>query len=93
MALYAAVQDVTLAEKGIHPNVDFPTGPMYYLMGFDIPMFTPLFVLSRITGWTAHVIEQQNVNSLITPLSMCVGPEQRSLSAGPSKSGFAGRPA
>ena len=47
-----------LEEKGIHPNLDFPTGPAYHLMGFDIPMFTPIFVMSRITGWTAHVMEQ-----------------------------------
>jgi citrate synthase len=40
------------------PNLDFPTGPAYYLMGFDIPTFTPIFVMSRITGWTAHVMEQ-----------------------------------
>lgn len=82
MALYAAVQDAMLAEKDIHPNLDFPTGPAYYLMGFDIPVFTPLFVLSRITGWTAHFIEQQNANSLIRPLSKYVGPEQRPVPAG-----------
>ena len=75
MTLYAAVQEAMLAEKGIHPNLDFPTGPAYYLMGFDIPQFTPLFVFSRITGWTAHIIEQQNANSLIRPLSKYVGPE------------------
>jgi citrate synthase len=78
MALYAAVQEAMLTEKNIHPNLDFPTGPAYYLMGFDIPVFTPLFVLSRITGWTAHIIEQQNSNSLIRPLSKYVGPNQRS---------------
>lgn len=77
MALYTAVQSTMWAEKGIHPNLDFPTGPAYYLMGFDIPVFTPLFVLSRITGWTAHIIEQQNANSLIRPLSKYVGEAQR----------------
>jgi citrate synthase len=80
MALYAAVQDAMLAERNIHPNLDFPTGPAYYLMGFDIPVFTPLFVLSRITGWTAHIIEQQSSNSLIRPLSKYVGPHERSVS-------------
>ncbi|HEY3925330.1 MAG TPA: bifunctional 2-methylcitrate synthase/citrate synthase [Acidothermaceae bacterium] len=77
MALYTETQAAMLAEKDIYPNLDFPTGPAYYLMGFDIPVFTPLFVLSRITGWTAHIIEQQNSNSLIRPLSKYVGPEQR----------------
>ncbi|MDH5581817.1 MAG: bifunctional 2-methylcitrate synthase/citrate synthase, partial [Bdellovibrionales bacterium] len=38
-------------EKGIHPNLDFPAGPAYYLMGFDIDMFTPIFVMARVTGW------------------------------------------
>jgi citrate synthase len=79
MALYTETQKAMLAEKDIYPNLDFPTGPAYYLMGFDIPVFTPLFVLSRITGWTAHIIEQQNSNSLIRPLSKYVGPEQRSV--------------
>ena len=41
-------------KKNIRPNVDFPAGPAYYLMGFDIDMFTPLFVMARIVGWTAH---------------------------------------
>src|SRR4051794_16718887 len=79
LALSAAVQDAMLAEKNIHPNLDFPTGPAYYLMGFDIPQFTPLFVLSRITGWTAHIIEQQQANSLIRPLSKYTGPAERSV--------------
>lgn len=46
-------------------------------MGFDIPMSTPLSVMSRITGWTAHVIEQFESNALIRPLSACTGPAQR----------------
>ncbi|WP_337875952.1 bifunctional 2-methylcitrate synthase/citrate synthase [Elioraea sp.] len=66
-----------LAKKNIHPNLDFPAGPTYYLMGFDIPMFTPLFVASRITGWSAHVLEQIADNRLIRPLSHYVGVDQR----------------
>jgi citrate synthase len=79
LALYTAVQEAMLAERDIHPNVDYPTGPAYYLMGFDIPVFTPLFVISRITGWTAHIIEQQSSNSLIRPLSKYVGLAQRAV--------------
>jgi citrate synthase len=79
LALAKATQEAMLAEKNIHPNLDFPTGPAYYLMGFDIPQFTPLFVLSRITGWTAHVIEQQQANALIRPLSKYVGQAQRDV--------------
>ncbi|HVX21324.1 MAG TPA: bifunctional 2-methylcitrate synthase/citrate synthase [Acidimicrobiales bacterium] len=75
--MYEALEQAMLAEKGIWPNLDFPTGPAYYLMGFDIPMFTPLFVMSRITGWTAHIIEQQAANALIRPLSAYDGKGQR----------------
>jgi citrate synthase len=77
--MYVALDDTMMAEKRIHPNLDFPSGPAYYLMGFDVPMFTPLFVMARITGWTAHVIEQLGSNSLIRPLSYYVGPAQRSV--------------
>ena len=69
--------DIMLREKRIHPNLDFPAGPAYYLMGFDIPLFTPIFVCSRITGWAAHVFEQGEDNRLIRPLSHYTGPEQR----------------
>ena len=68
---------VMLREKNIHPNLDFPSGPTYYLMGFDTHMFTPIFVMSRITGWCAHVMEQLANNKLIRPLSAYVGPKQR----------------
>lgn len=71
------VAQTFITQKGIHPNLDYPAGPAYYLMGFDIDLFTPLFVVSRITGWTAHVIEQLEGNRLIRPLSAYIGPEQR----------------
>ncbi|WP_353713449.1 citrate/2-methylcitrate synthase [Arthrobacter sp. K5] len=63
--------------KRIKPNLDYPAGPTYHLMGFDTNMFTPLFVASRITGWTAHFMEQLNANSLIRPLSAYNGPDER----------------
>jgi citrate synthase len=66
-----------LRVKNIHPNLDFPAGPAYYLMGFDIPLFTPIFVCSRITGWAAHVLEQAADNRLIRPLSVYSGVAQR----------------
>ncbi|WP_419897920.1 bifunctional 2-methylcitrate synthase/citrate synthase [Roseomonas sp. USHLN139] len=68
-----------LEKKKIHPNLDFPAGPAYHLMGFDIPLFTPIFVASRITGWAAHVIEQAADNRLIRPLSHYTGAAQRSM--------------
>lgn len=73
------LDETMVAEKGIYPNLDFPAGPAYYLMGFPIPMFTPLFVCSRITGWTAHVMEQLGNNKLIRPLSAYVGEAQRNV--------------
>lgn len=79
MELYDALEQAMTARKGILPNLDFPSGPCYHLMGYDTAVFTPLFVASRITGWTAHVIEQSNSNALIRPLSEYVGAEQRSL--------------
>ena len=65
------------ARKGIKPNLDYPSGPAYHLIGFDTELFTPLFVASRVTGWTAHVIEQLEANALIRPLSEYVGPDER----------------
>ncbi|PHK96276.1 2-methylcitrate synthase [Pseudoroseomonas rhizosphaerae] len=70
-----------LERKNIHPNLDFPAGPAYHLMGFDIPLFTPIFVASRITGWAAHVIEQAADNRLIRPLSHYTGVAQREVPA------------
>lgn len=64
---------------GIKPNLDFPAGPAYYLLGFPVDFFTPLFVVARIAGWTAHIVEQFEGNSLIRPLSEYVGPEQREV--------------
>jgi len=75
--MYDALEAEMIARKGIHPNLDFPAGPAYHMMGFDIPMFTPIFVMSRITGWTAHIVEQLEANSLIRPLSRYEGPTQR----------------
>ncbi len=73
------LDETMVTEKGIYPNLDFPAGPAYYLMGFEIPMFTPIFVVSRITGWTAHVIEQLGANKLVRPLSNYTGPSQRDV--------------
>jgi 2-methylcitrate synthase len=68
-----------LEQKNIHPNLDFPSGPAYYMMGIDIDMYTPVFVVARITGWTAHIMEQLANNALIRPLSQYIGPGQRSV--------------
>ncbi len=75
------LDETMVSEKGIYPNLDFPAGPAYYLMGFEIPMFTPIFVVSRITGWTAHIMEQAANNKLIRPLSNYTGEAQRDVPA------------
>ena len=73
------LEQIMVNEKKIHPNLDFPAGPAYYMMGFDIDMFTPIFVISRITGWTAHIMEQNAANRLIRPLSAYTGVKQRKV--------------
>ncbi|MFD9617506.1 bifunctional 2-methylcitrate synthase/citrate synthase [Streptomyces virginiae] len=79
--LHAALRHAMISRKGIHPNLDYPAGLAYHLMGFDIPAFTPLFVMSRITGWTAHITEQLEHNALIRPLGSYTGPATRPLPA------------
>ena len=79
LALYDALEKAMDDAKQIKPNLDYPSGPAYSLIGFDTEIFTPLFVASRVTGWTAHVIEQLEANALIRPLSEYVGPEQRAV--------------
>lgn len=77
--LYDALENAMVSAKNIKPNLDYPSGPAYNLIGFDTTMFTPLFVASRVTGWTAHVMEQLASNSLIRPLSLYNGVEQREV--------------
>ncbi|MBY0336447.1 MAG: bifunctional 2-methylcitrate synthase/citrate synthase [Acetobacteraceae bacterium] len=81
----AVLAEIMLRRKNIHPNLDFPAGPAYYLMGFDIPLFTPIFVMSRITGWAAHCFEQAEDNRLIRPLSLYTGLEQRPVPPLPAR--------
>jgi 2-methylcitrate synthase len=75
--LYDALAVAMEERKGILPNLDYPSGPAYHLMGFDTDLFTPIFVAARVTGWTAHIMEQRASNALIRPLSEYVGPDER----------------
>ncbi len=79
MGLYEGLESAMDEATGIKPNLDYPAGPTYHLMGFDTEMFTPLFIASRIMGWTAHIMEQRADNTLIRPLSEYSGPDERSL--------------
>jgi citrate synthase len=71
------VQRIMLEKKNIHPNVDFPCGLTYYTMGIPVPQYTPIFVAARMSGWTAHVMEQHANNRLIRPLSIYTGAAKR----------------
>ena len=73
------VETIMIEKKNIHPNLDYPTGPTYHLMRFDTDFFTPIFVMARITGWSAHIMEQHASNKLIRPLSKYSGEKHRKV--------------
>jgi citrate synthase len=77
--IYETLATAMYEAKGLHPNLDYPAGPAYHLIGFDTPTFTPIFVAARLPGWTAHIAEQFAGNSLIRPLAGYDGPTERSL--------------
>jgi len=77
--IYEILEKEMIERKNIYPNLDFPTGPTYHLMGFDTDFFTPIFVISRITGWSAHIMEQYASNKLIRPLSKYKGSKLRKV--------------
>ncbi|MEL0627419.1 bifunctional 2-methylcitrate synthase/citrate synthase [Salinibacterium amurskyense] len=79
MELYETLETAMTSRKNIKPNLDYPSGPAYNLMGFDTDMFTPLFVAARITGWTAHIMEQAASNALIRPLAAYSGVDERHI--------------
>ena len=69
-----AVEKTVRANTKVYPNVDFYSASCYYLMGIPCELFTPIFVISRMVGWTAHILEQWADNRLIRPLSNYIGP-------------------
>ena len=73
------IEQVMWREKKLFPNLDFYSASAYHLCGIPTPMFTPIFVMSRITGWAAHVIEQRSDNRLIRPRADYIGPEPKSF--------------
>jgi citrate synthase len=68
------LREQMFAEKKLYPNVDYYSGSAYYLMGIPLDLFTPIFAVSRISGWTGHVLEQYSNNRLIRPRAEYVGP-------------------
>ena len=79
MQMYNSLEKVMVEKKKIYPNLDFPAGPAYYMMGFEIDFFTPIFVMARTTGWSAHIMEQTANNRIIRPLSEYIGSAQRKV--------------
>ena len=73
------IETIMIEKKNIHPNLDYPSGPTYHLMKFDTDFFTPIFVMARITGWSAHIMEQHASNKLIRPLSKYSGEKHRKV--------------
>ena len=68
------IEEVMMSEKGMYPNVDFFSASTYYMMGIPLDLFTPIFAISRISGWTGHILEQYANNKLIRPRAEYVGP-------------------
>jgi citrate synthase len=76
-AMADVIQRVIWEEKKLPPNLDWPSARLYHYMGLPIELYTPLFVLSRVAGWSAHVLEQLDNNRLIRPRARYTGPERR----------------
>jgi citrate synthase len=62
-------------EKHLYPNLDWPSARLYYALGLEVPLYTPIFVMARTAGWSAHFIEQHENNRLIRPRSRYIGPD------------------
>lgn len=72
------LNDLMVERKGLKPNVDFYSASVYYVLGIPTDLYTPIFAMSRVSGWCAHVLEQFENNRLIRPRAEYVGPESRS---------------
>ena len=73
------IETIIGTEKGLPPNLDWPSARLYHYLGLEVELYTPLFVASRVAGWSAHVIEQAENNRLIRPRSRYIGPSPRSF--------------
>jgi 2-methylcitrate synthase/citrate synthase II len=71
------IETVVRTEKKLPPNVDWPCARLYHYLGLPVDLYTPLFVVARVVGWSAHVIEQLDNNRLIRPRAIYKGPAQR----------------
>ena len=71
------IERVMAKEKNMYPNLDWPAGRLYHAMNLEIPLYPPMFAMSRVAGWSAHVIEQLEGNRLIRPRGLYKGPAAR----------------
>jgi citrate synthase len=69
------IEEIVKREKGLNPNVDFFSASTFYMMGIPLDLYTPIFAVSRISGWTGHILEQYGNNKLIRPRAEYIGPE------------------
>ncbi len=77
--IYQIIEETMREEKGLYPNMDYPVGLLYYLMGIPIPLYTPIFLVARTAGLIAHVIEQHAANRLFRPRVLYEGPQYQPL--------------
>ena len=68
-----------MAEKGLPPNADWPSARVYHYMNLDVDLFTPIFAMARVAGWSAHIIEQLDHNRLMRPRARYTGPPLREV--------------
>ena len=75
------IRQTVVDKKGLDANVDFYSASVYYLLGIETDLYTPIFAISRMTGWTAHLLEQWEDNRLIRPRAEYVGPRDKTVRA------------
>jgi len=79
MEMSDTIRETVKNEKGLEANVDFYSASVYYLLGIETDLYTPIFAISRMTGWTAHLLEQWQDNRLIRPRAEYIGPTGKTI--------------
>jgi citrate synthase len=73
------IERTVKAQKGLPPNVDWPVARLYYYLGLEVELYTPIFVAARVAGWCAHIIEQLDHNRIFRPVGRYIGPAPRKV--------------